>query len=265
MRPFAGFPANTRYAAIPAAFLSDLLPQIADEAELRVSLHLFWLLSQKRGRPRAVLRSALLADAALAQSLPDGAAAERGLKAAVARGTFLSAPVTVAGAADAVYLVNTAANQRELALIAAGRLPVEAGQPARAPGAPSFTARVKDAPPAAPRPNIFQLYEENIGLLTPLLAEELRAAEARYPAAWVEAAFRLAVERNRRRWSYIAAILERWAAEGFPGTSGESLAIGSGPTRASVQDTFDGYPGRHPTAKASTQPGRGRPGTAFRG
>ncbi|MBI3954360.1 MAG: hypothetical protein HY330_07585, partial [Chloroflexi bacterium] len=98
MRPFPGFPANTRYAAIPAAFFSDLLPQIADEAELRVSLHLFSLLSQKRGRPRAILRSALLADAALAQSLP-GAAAERGLKAAVARGTFLSAPVTVAGAA----------------------------------------------------------------------------------------------------------------------------------------------------------------------
>jgi DnaD/phage-associated family protein len=64
------------------------------------------------------------------------------------------------------------------------------------------------------RPNIFVLYEQNIGPLTPLLAEELVEAEDTYPALWIEDAFREAVELNKRSWRYIQRILERWAAEG---------------------------------------------------
>jgi DnaD/phage-associated family protein len=65
-----------------------------------------------------------------------------------------------------------------------------------------------------PRPNIFQLYEDNIGLLSPILADELRDAEESYPASWIEDAFRIAVTKNARNWRYIRAILERWATEG---------------------------------------------------
>jgi DnaD/phage-associated family protein len=70
------------------------------------------------------------------------------------------------------------------------------------------------AGPAAGRPNIFALYEDTIGLVTPILAEALREAEAEYPAAWLERAFRVAAENNARRWNYVRAILERWAREG---------------------------------------------------
>jgi DNA replication protein len=64
------------------------------------------------------------------------------------------------------------------------------------------------------RPNIFVLYEQNIGLLQHLIADELLEAEREYPAQWIEEAFRLAAEANVRRWSYVRAILERWATEG---------------------------------------------------
>jgi len=64
------------------------------------------------------------------------------------------------------------------------------------------------------RPNVFALYEQNIGPLTPLIGEQLRAAEQDYPPEWIEEAIRLAVERNARNWRYIAAILQRWEAEG---------------------------------------------------
>ena len=50
------------------------------------------------------------------------------------------------------------------------------------------------------RPNIFSLYEQNIGLLTRLLAEELMEAEATYPEVWIEEAVRIAVESNKRSW-----------------------------------------------------------------
>jgi len=68
--------------------------------------------------------------------------------------------------------------------------------------------------PAPRKPNIFALYEENIGLLTPMIAEELKEAEKRYSQKWIEEAFREAVELNKRSWRYIARILESWASGG---------------------------------------------------
>ncbi len=64
------------------------------------------------------------------------------------------------------------------------------------------------------RPDIFTLYEQNIGPLTPILSERLKDSEKLYPAAWVEEAFAEAVNYNRRSWAYIARILENWAANG---------------------------------------------------
>jgi DnaD/phage-associated family protein len=66
----------------------------------------------------------------------------------------------------------------------------------------------------AERPSVYALYEQNIGLLTPLLAEQLQDAESRYPIEWIEDAFKESVVNNKRNWRYIERILERWAAEG---------------------------------------------------
>ena len=84
----------------------------------------------------------------------------------------------------------------------------------------------------APRkPNIFALYEENIGLLTPLIAEELKEAEKRYPQKWIEEAFREAVELNKRSWRYIARILESWASGGKESGEHRPGAKKSGPDK----------------------------------
>ena len=48
------------------------------------------------------------------------------------------------------------------------------------------------------RSSIFLLYEQNIGLLSPLIVEELTNAEREYPSEWIDEAFREAVRRNRR-------------------------------------------------------------------
>jgi DnaD/phage-associated family protein len=62
--------------------------------------------------------------------------------------------------------------------------------------------------------NIFRLYEENIGPLTPMIADTLRDAEESYPDQWIEEAVRLAVENNARTWRYVEAILSRWQEKG---------------------------------------------------
>jgi DnaD/phage-associated family protein len=66
----------------------------------------------------------------------------------------------------------------------------------------------------AERPSIYTLYEQNIGLLTPLVAEQMLEAERRYPRDWIEEAFGEAVGNNKLSWRYIERILERWALEG---------------------------------------------------
>jgi DnaD/phage-associated family protein len=64
------------------------------------------------------------------------------------------------------------------------------------------------------RPNVFRLFEQNVGLVTPLIADQLIEALELYPEAWIAEAIDEAVGYNRRNWRYIQRILERWATEG---------------------------------------------------
>ena len=65
------------------------------------------------------------------------------------------------------------------------------------------------------QPNIFQLYESNIGIITPIMADILREAEKEYPYEWIEKAVTIAITRNARNWRYVEAILKRWQANGM--------------------------------------------------
>jgi len=212
MKAFSGFPAGkVHFTPLPNLFFSQLLPAIDDLAELKVTLHIFWLLHQKKGYPRYVSRRELEADGVLLGGLKGigqdpqeclGQALER----AVARGTLLHVTTLRQGQQgdrqDDWYFMNTDQGRRTVEKIRRGELPIEA------------VVVPSDVRLQVERPNIFALYEQNIGLLTPLIAEELRDAEKTYPTDWVEEAFRIAVEHNVRRWRYVRSILERWATEG---------------------------------------------------
>ena len=208
MKGFSGFPAGkVRFTPLPNLFFSKLLPAIDDLAELKVTLHIFWLLHQKKGYLRYVSRQELEADGALLGGLR-GTGQEpeeclgQALERAVARGTLLHVTARQGDERDDWYFMNTDAGRKAVEKIRRGELELEA---AISPGEVRLEVE---------RPNIFVLYEQNIGLLTPLIAEELRDAEKAYPADWIEEAFRIAVEHNARHWRYMRSILERWAAEG---------------------------------------------------
>jgi DNA replication protein len=206
MKGFAGFPAGKlALTPLPVLFFSELLPQIDHLGELKVTLHLFWSLAQKRGERRYVTGEELTADSRLLSGLPaapglsrQGALADA-LDRAAARGSVLR--VTVGETqARTFYFINTEKGRKAVQDLLAGRW------------AP--TGAVEPVHLDAQRPNVFVLYEQNIGPLTPLLAEELMEAEGTYPSAWLEGAFREAVELNKRSWRYVQRILERWASEG---------------------------------------------------
>ena len=68
--------------------------------------------------------------------------------------------------------------------------------------------------PDPEKPNIFTLYEQNIGPLTPMVAEILKADAQTYPENWLREAMLQAVSRNIRNWKYVQAILKSWQEKG---------------------------------------------------
>ncbi len=73
------------------------------------------------------------------------------------------------------------------------------------------------------RPEIYALYEREIGSLSPNVIGKLDAAAEKYPHDWITQAVAEAVANNVRKWNYVAAILERWRTEGVKsGNSGKS-------------------------------------------
>lgn len=210
MNAFSGFkPGRVRHIRLPAPFFSDLLPLIDDLAELQVTLFCFYALHQQEGSYRFLRRrdfdAAPWLAAALRAARPaqdPAAALDFALAQASARGTLLCARVELDSGSEDLYFLNTAAGRAAVEQIRAGHY------------RPGGQGAIEILPE---RPNIFALYEANIGALTPLIADELRDAEAEYPAAWLEEALRLAVEHNKRSWRYIHAILERWLREGKDG------------------------------------------------
>jgi DnaD/phage-associated family protein len=78
------------------------------------------------------------------------------------------------------------------------------------------------------RENVFVVFENEIGMLTPSISEEVLLAEKDYPAGWVEDALKAAAAANKRSWSYAKGILRNWQNGGrnaTPPAQHESKAV----------------------------------------
>jgi DNA replication protein len=203
MEQFQGFPAKSQFTAVPNAFFSALLPQISDIAELKTTLHIFQMLYQKRGYPRFTSYQELLGNKSLMSSLKDEETLHQALEAAAKRGTILHLALDRDGKLEDIYFLNTESDRQAMAKIESGELKLSGLKPKE-------PALIDAEEP----PDIFTLYEQNIGMLTPMIAEELRDALKLYSENWIRDAIKEAVALNKRSWRYIEKILERWTAEG---------------------------------------------------
>jgi DnaD/phage-associated family protein len=208
MEQFKGFPAGElRFTSVPDLFFARLLPQIDSLVELKVTLHFLWV--HYRQARQVISFNELLTDETLMQSLAlideeVEVALAQGLNRAVERGTLLHTRLEEKNGPQDLYFLNSERGRQAQAKIEEGVVGVVA---------------VSGAEIAMPskRPNIFELYEDNIGLISPIIADELKDAEATYRPEWVEDAFKVAVENNVRKWSYIRPVLEKWATAGRDG------------------------------------------------
>ena len=182
------------------------MPFIDDLEEIKVTLYIFWRLERMEGVFRYLRCSDFIDDNRFMQGLDlDAQQAEvllaNALEKCVQRGTLLKANLELEEGPENFYFLNSPK----------GRAAVQAINRGDWKSSGDISAPLEFS---LEQPNIFQLYEENIGPLTPLIADHLNDAEATFPPNWIEEAFRIAVENNVRRWNYIVAILTRWQEEG---------------------------------------------------
>lgn len=188
MQEFSGFTSSETFTQLPDSLI-DLLGEINSLAELKVALFAIWRIEHMEGHLRGIPLEDFQPDALGL----DVAGVQAGLESAIQRGLLLKRQY----GQTVLYFLNSPR----------GRLSAEAFEKGHFGAAP-------DARAALRRSNIFRLYEENIGPLTPLLSDMLREAEALYPAEWFEEAFEIALARNIRNWKYVEAILARWKEKG---------------------------------------------------
>lgn len=196
-------PSTTTFTPVPDPLLGDVLNAIDSLAELKCILRALWHIHRKKGALRCVTLAELRDDPVLRGAL-DREEIEDAMNGGARRGIFAKGNVTTDRGRVALFVLNQESHRAALRRAMAGEIAlpavdeIEAVAPAR---------RKK-------RPNVFDLYEQEIGMITPVVADELKAAETEYPKEWIETAVREAALSGRRSWPYVRAILQRWNKEG---------------------------------------------------
>lgn len=192
---------------LPSRFFTDLLPIIDDLAELKVTMYAYSWLWQKEGDYRYLRRRDFLNSDSLMEGLavidPNAkpeAILDKALERTVERQTLLRADAELIDKTEVLYFFHTERGRVAVTLVRIGEwVPGDLDNP------------VEILPD---RRNIYQLFEEYIGGMTPRITEELKDFEKELPERWIKDAIILAVERNARSWHFVRAVLDRWSREG---------------------------------------------------
>jgi DnaD/phage-associated family protein len=204
LKRFKGFTSGeTRQLIIPEEFFSELLPEIEDLDELKLTILLLQALNQAEQGMGYFTLNQLSQDPTIMKNFNhEVGRLERALHLALEDGVILKVNIDSIGA---VYFVHTAKTKALVEGLGSGVIKY---------------ADLKSVGRITQPKNIFKLYEENIGLITPMMAEILKADEEEYSAEWIAEAIKIAVQRNARNWKYVHAILESWKKEGRDGKVG---------------------------------------------
>jgi DnaD/phage-associated family protein len=200
---FSGLPpGKINTIRVPSLFFSELLPLIDDLDEMKVTLYALWLFTKLEGEVRYLKEENFSGDLDFmagmgATTAAQLAALKAGLARAVNRGTLLKAAVPEGDGELVIYFFNSPRGKAAVQSVADGSWRPSDGD------SPIPTLSLE-------QPNIFRLYEENIGPLTPLIADTLKEAEKEFPDDWIRHAVSIAVQNNIRKWNYIEAILRSW-------------------------------------------------------
>ncbi len=203
MDKFSGFGGKKDgVTPISSTFFTELMPSIDHLGELKVTLFAIWFLAQQEGNLLGIRFNHFLSDPTLMNGLNQSKEfLVESLDKACQRSSILRYQQENAPIEEAVFFLNTPKGRAAIKALHKGAW---------------STADQDQSVLTTPvqRPNIYKLYEDNIGPLTPLIAETLQETEQTYPQDWIVEAIQIAVENNVRRWRYVDAILKSWKERG---------------------------------------------------
>jgi DnaD/phage-associated family protein len=205
---FNGFQENIKeFTGIPDEFFRELLPELEDINEIKLCLYILWKAYTIGDFGMPITAADILLDKIFIGGLESSTEKTEKLVAeilekAVVDNILLKNKSGSIGKPD-IYFINSPLGRK-------------------AASEKSYEFQPANITLDHIQPNIFRLYQENIGPLTPIIADALREAEDIYPVEWIKEAIQIAVQNNVRRWRYVEKILDRWQKEGRDGTDREN-------------------------------------------
>lgn len=186
---------NKKNFSFPIEILTKVLKKIENIETIKFLIFTLYRFQAENLKIQFFTKSQIESSNSLSEILADIKKLDIILKELVELGVFISIETNYKNKKEQLYFLNNARNRAAIRAIETGDwLP---------------KSNVEEIT-FVDRPNIYQLYEDNIGALTPIIAELLDEAEKEYSYQWIEEAFKLAVKKDARNWAYVEAILKRW-------------------------------------------------------
>lgn len=195
MGSFHGFTSKGSPVEIPANFLTELLKKIENLHTLKILLLAFQTASTTEDQI-SYFKPEFICTEHFSDQQP---AFWQGLEIAISEKYLLAADITDQdGNQTQICMLNTPKNAAAIEAIQQGKI----------------TLTDQGIETSSQRPDIFSLYEQNIGPLTPIISDSLKDLEENYPPDWISKAIQVAVKNSARSLRYIEVVLQNWQEEG---------------------------------------------------
>ena len=185
---------------VPNAVLSAVLDEVEEAETVKLILRAVWLLERKRGFPASITVNELRHDRVLIRVFKSEERFDAALDQSLNLGVLIKFELNNADA----LMLNTVSATRQVKHVK--------GRKSEKIEEVGWAASVGSEMPE----DAFRAYEENIGLLSPMIRENITAALQDFSDEDIIEAIRITVENESRSWSFIAGVLRKWARDGVP-------------------------------------------------
>jgi|TARA_B110000263_G_scaffold114749_1_gene99987 DnaD/phage-associated family protein len=193
---FKGFEKNVRAIPVPSPVFNIILESITDMSELKLMLRIIWLLQAYNRKPQFITESEMISDKLISKITGESNKPKEMLKNLESY-KIISTSITKNENHRIIFLNSETIKER-----------------IRNSNIISEDIHLDPWEANADIPNIYSIYEQNIGMITPHIAELIKESENLYPMKWIEDAIKQASIQNKRNWAYVSSILNRWKTEG---------------------------------------------------
>ena len=185
---------------VPNAVLSAVLNEVEESETVKLILRAVWLLERQRGFPASITVNELRHDRVLIRVFKSQEKFNVALDQSLNLGVLIKFELNNTDA----LMLNTVSATRQVEN-------VKDTQPENIEKDGWDASVGSDMPDDA-----FRAYEENIGILSPMIRENITAALQDFSDQDIIEAIKIAVENENRSWSYVAGVLRKWARDGVP-------------------------------------------------